>query len=307
MVKHTKLLLVTAALASITLPTAFGGIIDDDLASINLGLKTTPGSARMDRWIFTTPGGGTAYTAATGNVIPPSSASGWGNSLTSDNGGLARFTKVSGYGGYGGITSMDYGVGSASVSVNDFMLAQQILNGTLNQTGLDALKQPGAFTNNGTYSITSSSILDGTQSLVLQIRLQSIVPYNGTLGLTAYGIVQEVFPVTLSLNGGTIELGSVTGSFLGGTVPGRSANGMPNSYTYNGELWTYEWDLQGLGQITDYEITFSAFPFGLFTGLQVDQVAAIPEPSHWMLMGMGLLVLGRVALQQRKRRREVLS
>ncbi|HWL52918.1 MAG TPA: PEP-CTERM sorting domain-containing protein [Chthoniobacteraceae bacterium] len=307
MFKSAKIFLITPVLVAALLPAAFGSIIDDDLASVNLGLKTTPHSGRSDRWLFTATGGGSAYTTATGNVIPADSASGWGAGLTSDNGGQALFTKVTGYGGYGGITSMNYGVGSAQISVNDFGLAQQILAGTLNQTGLDALKQPGAFTNNGTYSISSSSILDGTETLVLQLRLQSIVPYNNTLGLTAFGIVQEVFPVTLSLNGGTISAGSVTGSLLQGIVPGRSDNGTPNSYTYHGELWTFEWDVSGLGPITDYEIGFSAFPFGIITGAQVDQVAAVPEPSHWLLLGLGVLVLGRVAHRQRRRQQEALS
>ena len=65
------------------------------------------------------------------------------------------------------------------------------------------------------------------------------------------------------------------------------------------DLHTYTWDLSGVSApITSYTLTLSA-GFSQVLALQVDQVAAVPEPSTYAMAMGGLALVGMMARRRR--------
>lgn len=135
------------------------------------------------------------------------------------------------------------------------------------------------------FSFTSGTVVDGLDTIVLQLRVQSIFGYGD---YSPYELGQMGSPVVLSLNGGSILL----------NWDYREQNYLnSDAFTanYTQELWSFQWDLSSISTpITDFSISWDLFPYGTLTGVQVDQgtsftqvVGTVPEPSTYGLMALG--------------------
>lgn len=136
----------------------------------------------------------------------------------------------------------------------------------------------GLYGSNSVFTFTDSTVAGNIGSLVFQ---GIINDFDAQFGAAP-------FTLTLSLNGGSDALAatSVTSILNGGAS----------------DLHTYTWDLSGVTTpINSYTLTLSA-GFSQVLALQVDQVAAVPEPSTYAMALGGLAIAG---LMVRRRRAEV--
>lgn len=198
-----------------------------------------------------------------------------------------------GYTGAFGLYNGDVSAYAAAAFPN----ATSILSGTYTQAALDTWKNNGGWTNPTSpeeaaaysrFELTLENPTSGLQQLVFQMRIQGMGPTEanqqaGTY-LTTYDVVRQVSPITLTYNGGQIlEISnSELISYLNLGVGSR------HSYAPGGmeEIWEFSWDFSSLGvPIEDLSISFTNYPTSVITGLSVSQV--VPEPSTWMLMGVG--------------------
>ncbi len=189
-----------------------------------------------------------------------------------------------------------------------FPNAADILYGTYTQAKVDAWKAGGGWTSATSpeeaaaysrFNLTLDHPSTELQKLTFQIRIQGMGPSvagveAGTY-LSTYGVVQQVSPIVLTYNG-TETLEISTSELLSYANLGV---GSRHAYTSGGmeELWEFSWDFSSLGvPIDDISISFTNYPTSVITGLSVSQ--AIPEPSTWMLLGLGTAF---VAYRMRRR------
>jgi len=189
-----------------------------------------------------------------------------------------------------------------------FPNAASILYGTYTQAQINSWKASGGWTSAtnpeeasaySRFSLTLDNPSTELQKLTFQIRIQGMGPTvasaeAGTY-LTTYGVVQQISPITLTYNG--TETLTLSSSELLSYVD--LGVGSRHAYASGGmeEIWEFSWDFSLLDiPIDDISISFTNYPTSVITGLSVSQ--AIPEPSTWMLLGLGAAF---VAYRQRRR------
>lgn len=129
----------------------------------------------------------------------------------------------------------------------------------------------GLYGSNSVFTFTDSTVEGNIGSLVFQ---GIINDFDAQFGATP-------FSLTLSLNGGSDALAATT---ITSVLNGGAS-----------DLHTYTWDLSGITTpITSYSLTLNA-GFSQMLAFQVDQVAAVPEPSTYVLMFAGLAAVGAIA------------
>ena len=133
----------------------------------------------------------------------------------------------------------------------------------------------GLYGSNSVFTFTDSTVASNIGSLVFQ---GIINDFDAQFGAAP-------FTLTLSLNGGSEALSATSvSSVLNGGVS---------------DLHTYTWDLSGVSTpITSYTLTLSA-GFSQVLALQVDQVAAVPEPSTYAMALGGLALVGMMTRRRR--------
>lgn len=133
----------------------------------------------------------------------------------------------------------------------------------------------GLYGSNSVFTFTDSTVASNIGWLVFQ---GIINDFDAQFGAAP-------FTLTLSLNGGSEALSATSvSSVLNGGVS---------------DLHTYTWDLSGVSTpITSYTLTLSA-GFSQVLALQVDQVAAVPEPSTYAMAIAGLALVGVMARRRR--------
>lgn len=136
----------------------------------------------------------------------------------------------------------------------------------------------GLYGSNSVFTFTDTTVASNITSLVFQ---GIINDFDAQFGAAP-------FTLTLSLNGGSQALAATSvSSVLNGGVS---------------DLHTYAWDLTGFGgPITSYSLTLTA-GFSQVLALQVDQVAAVPEPSTYAMAIAGLALVGGLARRRRAAR-----
>lgn len=141
----------------------------------------------------------------------------------------------------------------------------------------------------GTFSASSSTPVAGLETVVFQI----------DIGEGEAGIDLTAVP-TLSYNGGGQSLAATLTALLF-EIPAGDFGGEP--ITRN--TWAFQWDLSGLGAISDFDIQWTTGAHAQTYALQLDQgsvfTAAVPEPASMVMALAGLLGLGCVALRRRVR------
>jgi len=212
----------------------------------------------------------------------------------SSTGTTYAYPVPTGYTGAYGLYNGDVSAYAAAAFPN----AGSILSGTYTQAALDTWKNNGGWTSSTSpeeaaaysrFELTLDSPAEGLQQLVFQMRIQGMGPtvaaqQAGTY-LTTYDVVRQISPITLTYNGGQIlELSnSELISYLNLGVSSR------HSYAPGGmeEIWEFTWDFSSLGvDVNDVTVSFTNYPTSVITELSVSQV--VPEPSTWMLMGIGV-------------------
>lgn len=148
----------------------------------------------------------------------------------------------------------------------------------------------------GTLAIADSTPVSGLESIVLQLQFGEASTYDFFDAGTA-GYDLNDFPL-LYINGSdiAIQAGYVNKVIQVFTGTVEMPTGTEPLYI---NLWAFQWDLSGITEpITSFEIQFNGVEHAQLYGARVDQsdtfvqaVTAVPEPSTWMLIGLGLAVV----------------
>lgn len=144
----------------------------------------------------------------------------------------------------------------------------------------------------GTFSVSDSNVVPGLETVVFQIEMAPGVSDFGGPNEAAGFFETGGLPV-LRYNGGTLELAAdFSDDFpTGETFP----NPVPPPATVDVTIFRYQWNLSGLGAITEYEIEWSTIPFLTTYGARLDAsdsfVQVVPEPATLCLAGLGGIAL----------------
>ncbi len=145
------------------------------------------------------------------------------------------------------------------------------------------------FTTAGTFEIANTSAITGVETVVVQLDLG-----EGNSFFTAAPV--------LSYNGGSQDLApDFEKSGTGPTDFTNPATGNPGTTT----LFGYQWDLSGVGGVTDYAIEWTTDAHATTFNLRLDSsdrytgnaISAVPEPSGFGLV-LALGVLGLTAVRR---------
>ncbi|MDR5171690.1 PEP-CTERM sorting domain-containing protein [Methylobacillus flagellatus] len=133
----------------------------------------------------------------------------------------------------------------------------------------------------GLYGDGSITFTDNTiASNISSIAFQGIInDFDGSFGGTP-------FSLSLSYNGGD--------QALAGTLVNSIDTGTSADYYY------FSWDLSGISTpITSYTLNFN-IGFSQSLAFQIDQVAAVPEPSTYAMLMLGLGAVGFAARRRKQ-------
>jgi|GEM_PF-1887533 len=227
-----------------------------------------------------------------------------------DSGTSYAYPVPSGYTGVFGLYNGDVSAYPSAAFPN----AMNVLGGTYTQALVNGvLANPPAYdvvdaTMSSKFELTLQSIAPETTGIVFQLRIQGLGPtvanqQSGTY-LTTYDVVQQISPLTLTINGGEL-VPMLEANLLSYTDLGV---GSRHSYAGNGleELWEFRWDLSGIEDpLLNLSIGFVNYPTSVISGFTLTQVssfevAAVPEPSTLALLGGGA-VLGLLRWRRLRR------
>jgi hypothetical protein len=149
----------------------------------------------------------------------------------------------------------------------------------------------------GTDSAFSISVADAVDNLS-RVNLQSLVTVDTAGGVQ--GMQHSGYLPTLSYNGGTQAL-LPTYSFTpvsgGVDMGGNPLAASPNNPNYG----QFSWDLSSVGSAIDsFSISFGLDVHSNALAFQLDQVAAVPEPSSYALGAIGLSLCAVAGYRRRK-------
>lgn len=143
------------------------------------------------------------------------------------------------------------------------------------------------------FQLTSSTPLTGMESFVFQISIAAGLsgPFGGTpLSFAAL----PSLTLTLADNS-VINVGAATFSLLQASAPAT----VPVVGTTTLESYGFQWDLSSYGDIASYTLNWQVAYHSITYGLDVTEssqphsenvLQTIPEPSTWLLLGVGGLL-----------------
>lgn len=149
------------------------------------------------------------------------------------------------------------------------------------------------------FSLSVNNAVAGLTS----VNLQSFISVDTTQGVD--GLLQAGYLPTLSFNGGSQSLAPVysMSSVSGGVaMDGSPLSASPSNPNYG----QFAWDLSGVGtSVTSFTITFGIDTHANALAFQLDQVAAVPEPSTYAFAIIGMALCAGTVWQRRRAMREV--
>ncbi|MCB5186222.1 PEP-CTERM sorting domain-containing protein [Methylobacillus gramineus] len=148
-----------------------------------------------------------------------------------------------------------------------------------------------------TFSISDATLLPNLGSIVFQ---SEVFPGgNQSLGGQG-GLAAAISDVYLSYNGGTQLLAASSFSLSDAPVNEDSPFYDPANPVAEGAVGYFTWDFSGISDpITSYEISFLVHLHSSVVAFQVDQIAAVPEPSEYALLLGGLALVGFMARRKK--------
>ncbi len=137
-------------------------------------------------------------------------------------------------------------------------LQEKILSGKMTKDDLRDLKAED-FKNIGHFQITTNAPLPSAKTIVFQIRIKGFPPGEN---FSPFELTQEVFPITLSFNGGAQNLRPSSHKLVSMKFDGG----------FHEEIYAVSWTLDSIQDpIRDFSLTWAIYPHALTTGLRVDQ------------------------------------
>jgi len=134
------------------------------------------------------------------------------------------------------------------------------------------------------------------------VNLQTFVSVDTTQGVD--GLLQAGYLPTLSYNGGSQSLAPIytMSSVSGGVAMDGTALSASASNPNYGQ---FAWDLSGVGSsVSSFTITFGLDAHANALAFQLDQVAAVPEPSTYALAIIGVALCGGAGWRRWRAQRE---
>jgi len=254
---------------------------------------------------------GSAETPATPSAAAPKSITLAGNSAY-DAWGSLNLNTIPGSGSFPGMTMWNPVNSLTHSGVDGFAQLKKIANGAGGGPyGASGSIYFGGFggtpnTNGGTLAVADATPVSGLESIVLQLQFGEASGYDFFDAGTA-GYDLSDFPL-LYINGSevAIQAGYVNKVVQAFTGTVEMPSGIEPVYV---NLWAFQWDLSGVTDpITSFEIQFKGVEHSQLYGIRLDQSdtftqvvpEAVPEPSTWLLLGLGLTAL--VVFRVRSRR-----
>lgn len=188
--------------------------------------------------------------------------------------------------GVGGGSGGAYGMGPwangvVSASTTDSSYAQSVFNKVSGGAYATGNSLYTLFSTETVFSVTNSDPMANLETLFLQVDIAA---------------QQSFTDIILSIDGGTPF--SYTDVFIIDS----------EAMEFNGQegvsgIFGFQWDLRGLGSISEYTISFAAGQHTSLNSIRVDEggvyAQAIPEPSTYALLGFGIVAAG-VAYRRRR-------
>jgi hypothetical protein len=140
----------------------------------------------------------------------------------------------------------------------------------------------------GTVALADSTPVAGVRNVVAQIQIGEAFGFD---------FFNHVLP-TLSYNGGAQSLAAASSTIIDQFYNGTFDSPVGPQPIYI-NTYVLQWDLTGVGAVTDFSIAFSGVQHSQIYGARVDQsdvFTPVPAPSALMIAGLG----GLTALRRRR-------
>jgi len=244
---------------------------------------------------------GSAGNEATSSAAAPKSITLAGNSAY-DAWGSLNSTTIPQSGSFPGFTMWDPVNSQTHSDADGFAQLKKIANGVgggafASSTSLYFGGTNGGNTYDGTLAVADATPVSGLESIVLQLQFGAASGYDFYDAGTA-GYDLSDFPL-LYINGSSVAIQAGYVNKVIQAYTGTSGmSGTPEPVYVN--LWAFQWDLSGVTEpIESFEIQFTGVEHAQLYGIRLDQSdtfnqmvpAAVPEPSTWILLGLGLAAL----------------
>jgi len=219
--------------------------------------------------------------------------------------GSSRLLKRSG-GGYRAGESIYWQSGAGGFTGPEplFDVLLNIMAGTVTPTQADTyiadgyrLDGEGRFEVNTTFETPQSF-----DAILFQLDITGFGPtvesFEAGTYISSYELTLMLAPVTLTINGVHTLTGTARNLLYAAYSTGQGQGTQEVE-----EIWLFEWDLAGFSEpIESYSIAFANYPHASIRALQVDGVAAIPEPSAVALLVVAAGGLPLLARYRNRRR-----
>ncbi len=175
-------------------------------------------------------------------------------------------------------------------------------SGSAGNAGFNKVSGNGFPSGSSLYAPFTSSVFEIENTDTFSLSDIETVVFQIDIGPGDGGNFFDAAP-TLSYNGGTQSLAADYTATASGSYP--FTNPVNPTETGTTTIFQYQWDLSGLGAVTDYEIQWTTHSHSQTYELQVDVgdtfARVIPEPGSAILMSAALLTLGSARVRRSRR------
>lgn len=152
----------------------------------------------------------------------------------------------------------------------------------------------GMVSGTGTFAVSDSIALASLETVVFQLEIEGV-------GADWTAVLPSL---SLNYNGGSQALAYQFSQVVSAVNTGTMFGQPKTNFTL-----AYQWDLSSIGvPISSFNVTWTAAEHSLASNIQMNQgdtmVQVIPEPATWLLLGLGVTILGRHWMRRSRMEKE---